>query len=91
VDDADGLDLLLAIAAQALLDDVGIDPASPVRRLGKKGVAAAPCRNSVHQAEPARHLLPQRGEVAVSYMRTRSPGLRVLTRAASHAPVPEAG
>ncbi len=53
VDDADGLNCVVAVLPQSRLDPVGIGPAPPVA-LQRLGV----------EAEPARHLGPERGEVA---------------------------
>ena len=78
VNDEDGLDAPLAIIAEPFRNEVGIDAMSPGTKSTSRPKRAAIARHSV-------------AKWPVSYMSTRSPGDSVLTRAASHAPVPEAG
>ncbi len=67
---------------------------TPRRQLGAFGnSASSPCQASTSQARPRRvaSLCHNDAKWPVSYINTVSPGLSVLTSAASHAPVPEAG
>ncbi len=64
VDDADRLDLLRRVGAQARFELVGIDAAAPVRRLRQQRVAAGRAQDLDREAEARRHLLPERSELA---------------------------
>jgi hypothetical protein len=80
VNDEDGLDAPLAIVAEPFRNESGSTPCrqSPGTKSTSRPKRAAIARHSV-------------AKWPVSNMSTRSPGDSVLTRAASHAPVPEAG
>jgi hypothetical protein len=64
VDDADCLDLLLAVAAQACLDLIRLHAAAPVRRFGQQRIVARGRENLDREAEARGHLDPERREVA---------------------------
>ncbi len=64
VDDADGLDLVPGILAQARLDHVGLDAAAPAGRVRQVFVGTGIAQHFRRQAQPVGHLLPQRREVA---------------------------
>jgi hypothetical protein len=63
VDDANRLDLLLAVLAQARLDLLGLDAAAPVRRFRQERVAARRGEHLGGEAEAGRHFLPEGGEM----------------------------
>ena len=81
MDHADGLDRMAAVLGERCLDRCRIGAMAPVARqeLGLEAEALAPARATGVAKWP------------VSAISTRSPGESVLTRAASQAPVPEAG
>ena len=85
-------------AADRLRDLIVQGRLAPGARLNERlltqqlGLSRTPLREAfkVLATEGLVELLPNRGAV-VSHISTRSPGESVLTSAASHAPVPEAG
>ena len=79
------------VAAQARLDLLGLDAAAPVRRFGQQRVAAGSARISVARPRRAAIFCQSAAKWPVSTISTASPALSVLTSAASHAPVPDAG
>ena len=80
VHDRDGLDGVAAIVGELRVERLGIDAVAPV------------AGDEIDlQAPRVGHLRHSVAKWPVSNMSTLSPGESVLTSAASHAPVPEAG
>jgi hypothetical protein len=80
VDHADGLDLVVAVLGQARADGSGIHAMAPVAH---DELGVQPSLSAIFFHSDAKW--------PVSYISTLSPGDSVLTSAASHAPVPDAG
>ena len=80
MDDADGLDRVALVLLEAGLDRVGVGATVPV---GRQRLGLSPSLSAMVRQRTANW--------PVSTINSSSPGDSVLTRAASHAPVPEEG